>query len=64
MILKFSIGNSAGAFLNFSFAYLMLYYLILYDDIKLVMYLYYKYKTPTELIKQKDDTILTKPTSF
>ena len=47
-----------------SVVYLILYYLILYDDIKLVMYLYYKYKNPTELIKQNDDTILTKPTSF
>jgi hypothetical protein len=28
-----------------SFVYLGLYYLILYDDIKLIRYLYYKYKT-------------------
>ena len=33
-----------------SLLYLGLYYLILYDDVQLIKYLYYKYKNPLELV--------------
>jgi hypothetical protein len=45
-----------------SIVYTSLYYLILYDDIKLLRYLYYKYKNPTELIIHKNDQIISRDT--
>ena len=38
-----------------SIIYIILYYLILYDDIKLIQYLYFKYKNPEETIKNKEN---------
>ena len=40
-----------------SLLYLSLYYLILFDDIKLVRYLYYKYKYPEDMIIIDNNTI-------